>query len=263
MRPDRRLARAIAVGVALAIAAGCDRDDARAAPARARDGAAHLRRAPYRVVAVDSGGRVEGTVSLSVEPPPDTIVALPPDARPCGGDSLRIPLAEHSGPMLGEAIVWLADIRGGKPLPLARRFAITSEQCQLVPRVQAAIAGGMLNVRSADPVPHRTRFALAGSGTTLATVEHTDAGQVVPEPSVLRQPARVEARSELYPWMRAWIQVFDHPYFAVTTRDGTFALDAVPPGTYRLVAWHPRFGTRDTMVAVSPVSTSRVEITLP
>ena len=132
-----------------------------------------------------------------------------------------------------------------------------------MPRVQAAIAGGMLNVRSADPMLHRTRFTVAGLDIPLATVEHNDAGQVGPVESVLRRPARVEASSELYPWMRAWIQVFDQPYFAVTTRDGTYTLDSVPPGRYHLLTWHPRFGTRDTVVTVSPGATTRVLITLP
>ena len=260
MSPHRRLSRAVAALGAAAALAACDRDDARAA---SRDGAALGRRVPYRVVAVDSAGRVEGTVSLRAAPPADTTVALPPEARACGGDSLRLPLVDHSGPLLGDAVVWLDDIRGGKPLPLARRYAITSEQCQLAPRVQAALVGGMLNVRSADPMLHRTRFALAGSRAALATVEHNDAGQVIPVESVLRQPSRVEVASELYPWMRAWIQVFDHPYFAVTPRDGTYSLDAVPPGRYHLIAWHPRFGTRDTVVTLAAGDTARVEITLP
>jgi hypothetical protein len=38
--------------------------------------------------------------------------------------------------------------------------------------------------------------------------------------------------------MRAWIFVFDHPYFQVTAADGRFRLEGVPPGEYTLEMAH-------------------------
>ena len=31
----------------------------------------------------------------------------------------------------------------------------------------------------------------------------------------------------------------DNPYYAKTKKDGEFAINDLPPGTYRVVAWHP------------------------
>jgi hypothetical protein len=190
---------------------------------------------------------------------------------------LRIGAVEHEGRRLGEVVVWLGDIRVGKPLPVVRRYALDNDRCLLVPRVQAAVAGGTLNVRSADALVHRTRFVRlgaigllvgagvgAGVGTlvdTIATVEHNDAGQVVPLERVLARPGLVEARSVPYAWMRAWIQVFDHPYFVVTAGDGRFVLDSIPAGQYHLAAWHPRFGVRDTVVSVVTGKATEVRVT--
>ena len=38
--------------------------------------------------------------------------------------------------------------------------------------------------------------------------------------------------------MFAWVTVVDHPYFAVTGKDGNFTIKDVPPGKYNIVALH-------------------------
>ena len=38
--------------------------------------------------------------------------------------------------------------------------------------------------------------------------------------------------------MFAWVTVVDHPYFAVSGKDGTFTIKDVPPGKYKIVALH-------------------------
>ncbi|WP_447979409.1 carboxypeptidase-like regulatory domain-containing protein [Candidatus Nitrospira bockiana] len=43
-------------------------------------------------------------------------------------------------------------------------------------------------------------------------------------------------------YMESWALSIDHPYYAMTGPDGRFTLSDVPPGQYRLVAWHPAIG---------------------
>ncbi len=40
-------------------------------------------------------------------------------------------------------------------------------------------------------------------------------------------------------WMRAYLFVDDHPYYARTAADGRYALPQAPPGDYDLVCWMP------------------------
>ena len=60
----------------------------------------------------------------------------------------------------------------------------------------------------------------------------------------------VSIKCDVHGWMKAYIGVVDHPYFAVTPSDGSFELPNLPPGTYTLEAWHEVFGTRTAEVTV-------------
>ena len=44
-----------------------------------------------------------------------------------------------------------------------------------------------------------------------------------------------------YYWMRAYLFVDDHPYYARTDKEGRFSLEQVPPGKYELVCWMPNW----------------------
>jgi plastocyanin len=55
-----------------------------------------------------------------------------------------------------------------------------------------------------------------------------------------------------HPWMRAYINVMTHPYFAVSAADGTFEIKNLPPGEYTLVAVHEKFGEQTMKVKVAP-----------
>ena len=48
--------------------------------------------------------------------------------------------------------------------------------------------------------------------------------------------------------------VFDHRLFTTPSADGTFAIEAVPPGTYQLSAWHERIGETTKTIQVTPAN---------
>ena len=248
----RRWTALLAALLSLASACGGADPDSTPIESDAVTGAAELEiaRAPYVASSVTNGGSITGTVELQREVATDTAFELPEGSDECGTGPIRVPLIHVSRRRVAEVIVWLDDARAGKPLPDTRRFSIASARCGFEPRVQGAIKGGMLNVISSDAIEHRTRFMSASNGKTIETVLQHDAGAVVPVETVLRRPGRVLVRSDLHAWMHGWIQVFDHPYFTVTGAMGSFQFDDVPPGRYRLVAWHPRLGQRDTTVSV-------------
>ena len=262
-RPATFVRTAVLACVLSLIVGACGREPRAAAAASAPRGRAvgglEPGQPPYHIVDVTRGGSVTGRVTVTGDVPRDSVVPVTADQGLCGS-TVRVPLVERSGSRVANVIVWLADARSGKPLPLPRRFELTNERCALEPRVQAAVVGGTLNVKNADPGRHRARFLLAGSDSTVALVTEHDRGQLVPVQSVLASPGRLDVRCDAHPWTQAWIQVFDHPYFDVAGRDGQFVMDSVPPGRYRLMAWQERLGTAEVEVTVDEGREAKVEV---
>ena len=52
------------------------------------------------------------------------------------------------------------------------------------------------------------------------------------------RPGIVRVFCEIHAHMSAFILVFNHRYFAVTSADGRYQITRVPPGRYTLVAWN-------------------------
>jgi hypothetical protein len=71
----------------------------------------------------------------------------------------------------------------------------------------------------------------------------------------------VPFKCDVHGWMNAYVGVLDHPYFAVTGKDGKFSLKTVPPGTYTIEAWHEKLGAMTQSVTVGPKDTKEITFT--
>jgi hypothetical protein len=247
---------ALGMSVLALIASGCSRDDE---PAYAKSPNGNGPRItvigvpsePYRPAAVVNGVRLGGTVLFTGTRPDDSTVTPGRDPNVCGA-TIHVPTLTMQDSSLADVVVWLDDIRTGRPLPVAKRFELVSQKCGFTPHVQAIVTGGALNVRNEDPVIYRTHAIDSRTGETVIDLPFTDAGQVIPLDRQLTAPVLLEVKSASHPWMRAWIAAFDHPYFAVTGKDGSFTIDDVPQGTYTLKAWHPALGVTSHPLTIGP-----------
>lgn len=241
-----RLQRLIALVTTAAFAVACSDSSAHSDPAgksghagqRTEDsssGAVDLGSLPYEPKAVSSSASVSGTITLDGAPRND-IDTVTRDQRTCG---TSVPGAvTTTGNDLSNAVVWIADIKTGKPLPIEKRTELSSTDCQLDPRVQAVVKGTTVNVFNDDKLLHRLVFIRAGTHDTLTQMPFFNTGQVVPSERLAKEAGIVEVRCTIHPWTHGYVLVFDHPYFAVTDTDGTFRIDSLPPGSYRLMVWH-------------------------
>lgn len=138
---------------------------------------------------------------------------------------------------LANTLVWITGVKTGKPLPIEKRADLSSEYCLLHPRVQAVVVGTTMNVINDDKALHRLVFTRLGTRDTLTVTPFFNAGQMVASERMAKTPGIVEVRCAQHPATRAYIAVFDHPYFAVTEKDGSFKIDSLPSGNYRMMVW--------------------------
>jgi hypothetical protein len=254
----RRHSYVIAAVMFAVVFAGCDSGKSgRAQPSRSASGEALAataktaqQAAPYTARPLDAFGSVTTVVEIDGSPPADTVIQPPVDLAVACGPAFTRRGVERSGARAAGVVVWIDGLRSGKPLPIDRRFQVTTDRCVLFPEIQPALAGGTLNVENLDATDHRTRITRVDGGDVLATIRQGEEGQVVPNERVLAKPGVLQVTCDVHAWMRAWIAVFDHPYFGTTGRDGAFTLDSVPPGRYAVRAWHPRLGAVSDSVTI-------------
>lgn len=138
--------------------------------------------------------------------------------------------------------VWLVDEKG-KNLPIhpnlkkvpAEAVEVDQPCCKFDPHAVALRQGQKLLVKNSSPVAHNVDWK--GIIPTQGNNTLVGAGQKVEiEPKASRYPISVSCG--IHPWMKGYVRVFDHPYFAVTKADGTFEIKNVPAGKCRIVIWH-------------------------
>lgn len=216
---------------------------------------------PYRPAAVASASSIAGSITLQGIAS-DSVVAVTRDTRVCG-DSANVTQTSANGSSLGNVLVWVEGVASGKRLPEVRRETLTIERCRFEPRIMAVTSGTTINVLSRDRAMHTSRFYREGAGEPVDEIHTVDAGQVVPSEKIAIKPGIVEVRRAEHPWARAYIAVFDHPYFALTNDDGEFRIDSLPPGTYTVKVWHERLAKLiEQRVVVAPGGTGRLDLSL-
>ena len=74
-------------------------------------------------------------------------------------------------------------------------------------------------------------------------------------PVTFGKPEIIRVACDLHSWMRAWVVVADHPFYALSNEAGEFVLAGVPPGTYTLSIWQEALGTSSREVTVGAEDT--------
>ena len=129
--------------------------------------------------------------------------------------------------------------------------------CEYKPHVLGIMEGQELLIRNSDDTNHNIHFLPKINTATNRTQPQKGMENTVK----LVKEAPFKVKCDVHPWMGCHIGVFDHPFFDVTGKKGTFELKGLPPGKYVVEAWHETFGTQTSTVEVSAGQTGEVEFT--
>jgi len=140
---------------------------------------------------------------------------------------------------LAEAVVAISQrgLQADDPRRPAATITVDQKNFQFIPETSAIRAGDHVRFINSDNHTHNVKTShpkFSFNVTMPVDGEHVEQFQFA---GGINQPYRIDC--VLHSAMRAWIYVFDHPWFHVTTNDGGFELKNVPVGEYRMEVVHP------------------------
>jgi hypothetical protein len=126
--------------------------------------------------------------------------------------------------------------------PPSEPAVLDQKGCQYVPHVLALMAGQDFVVKNDDAFLHNVHSLATVNPAFNFGQPNKDEGKKVESP---KAEEYFPVKCDVHPWMRAYVGVFEHPYFAVTKEDGTFSIkaDQLPDGEYTLTFWHEKLAT--------------------
>ncbi len=209
--------------------------------------------AAYKEKPVSNGGSIAGSVVFAGTPPTIKSQPIGKDNAVCGdGEVIPNPVSVGSDGALANVVVFLEKVKSGKAWP-KQDYAINQLKCTFEPYIQVMRKGAKLTIKNSDPVLHNVHpFEHVGdSRRTMFNLAQPKLGQVNVKKIKTRRGQVVELVCDAHAWMSGWLYVLEHPYFALVGADGSFKIDDVPPGKYKLKAWHPVLNFREQAVEVT------------
>lgn len=192
---------------------------------------------------------LSGTITFSGErPKPRRIDTF---ADPVCSEALWTEDAVGSEGTLANVLVYLegASLSEYEFTPPTSPITLEHRGCSYRPRVLGVRVGQPLVILNLDPTMHNTH------PLTQKNPEwnQTQPPGTPPLVKTFKQPEKfVVFKCNQHPWEKAYVGVFDYPFFAVSDEQGHFKIEGLPPGQYRVVAWHERFGEKSVDITLLP-----------
>ena len=129
----------------------------------------------------------------------------------------------------------------GEPAILDQQGSIFS------PRVQGVRVGQELLMKNGDPFIHNVR-SLSKKNRQFNIVQPQ--GTPDRKKTFDKPEGPITLKCDFHRWMESHLWVMDHPFYAVTNAEGKFEISDLPPGDYKVSAWHEKLGEQSQEITV-------------
>jgi hypothetical protein len=221
--------------------------------------------------AEDEYGTIKGRVVWAGGAPPQPeMLKVDKDPQVCGTEPVpaQALVVDPKTKGIGNAFVYLVNPVGTNPeaekalLARASELEIDQKRCQFIPYSTAMHQNATLVLKSSDATNHNVH---------LTALKNASLNQMLPQGGTLKVKLVAENRPvsltcDIHSWMKGWIMVFNHPFFAVTKEDGSFEIQGVPKGDQTLAVrladgrYVITAGDHTQVVKVEAGKTTEVEI---
>ena len=188
------------------------------------------------------GGTIQGAIQFTREVPPSVNYKTKKFKRICGPEVENESLIVNIG-QLKNVVLTLSGkkLKAGTP----QEYVLDQKKCRYNPHVLAIPKDSEIKILASDRTNHNIHtYSFDNDPINVMMTPGQDYVYQFEEPEL------VKVECDLHKWMSAWILVADNPYFAISGKDGAFTIPEVPPGKYKLTAWHETLGTMSRKIKV-------------
>ena len=213
--------------------------------------------AAWCVIADRSWGEtIKGNARYVGAPVQKKTVSVTIDQYVCGKEKESEELMLSSNNGIRNAVVWLQNLPPGTKvewnLPAAK---MDQKQCAFVPRVVVVPVGGTVEFLNSDRLLHNVKSAGKENPPFNRAQPHARSISFA-----FKKPEILRVDCDLHSWMRGWVVVAEHPFYAVTNEQGDFIFENVPRGKYTLQVWQESLGNVTQELVVGDKAATTVSV---
>ena len=209
----------------------------------------------YEEVSVKDGATVTGKVIFKGTAPEPMKILISKNPEVCGTGYREIEwVSVADGGALTGVVIFLDGIQKGKAFSKPDSGSLLNQKgCTFLPYLQVMKQSEEITVLNSDPVLHNihTYEVIGTVKRTFFNVAQPEQGSKFSKEIKPRRGHVIKIECDAHDFMHGWMYVIDHPYYTVVGKDGNFTIDNIPPGTYKVKAWHPTLGEREASVTLA------------
>jgi plastocyanin len=203
-------------------------------------------------------GAIKGAVVLKGTAPELKKLAVTIDQYVCGKEKDPEELIVSPQGGIRSAVVWLDKPPATASGELPSTTSMDQKDCSFAPRVVVVPAGGKVDFLNSDRLLHNLHAAPTANPAFNRTQPK---GRTIT--IAFSHPEIIRVTCDLHSWMRSWVVVAEHPFYALTNGAGEFELRGLPAGRYTLKVWQERLGTVSRDVVVGDQDPTVVTVEMP
>jgi len=215
----------------------------------------------YKEVEVSDGGTITGKLSFTGKDPAPKVYKISKDNDVCGTGNREIDFVRVNDGALTDAVVYLKKVKEGKAFPADMSDSkIDQKGCEFKPFLQIMKNNSDWAAVNDDPVLHNihTYEIMGRAKKTVFNVSQPKPGTVTKLVKLKRGDA-MKIECDAHDFMHGFVFSAKNPYAVIVGEDGTYTIDNVPAGKYKIIAWHGVLKNQKGKVEVKAGETATVD----